>query len=104
MTTSRTGTATWKRISKQALRRAQAQGITHCPIPGCGVTLDYHNRKADNGASVDHIIAHHYGGPDSLDNAEVICLDCNRRKGKGWRTAPGAPVIDEPPFPTSRAW
>ena len=99
MATSRTGTAVWKRVSAQAIRRAQGQGLTHCPV--CRVELDYDNRKAPNGASVDHVLSHAYGGADHVDNTQVICAECNSRKGKGGNTVEAEHVNL---FPHSCVW
>ena len=45
------------------------------PCPYCGHKLKYQNM------SVDHMTPQSKGGEDSLDNIEVICGRCNRRKG-----------------------
>lgn len=81
MATSPTGTAKWKRIRAQAIRRAQQAGLTHCPMPGCGVPLDYRNSRYPNSAEVDHVIPRARGGPDHIENTQVMCRTCNRRKG-----------------------
>ena len=101
MATSRTGTAVWKRVSARAIKQAQSDGLTHCPVPRCGIELDYLNRKAPNGASVDHVLAHANGGADHIDNTQVICVACNSRKGKGAATTVDANVNL---FPHSCVW
>ena len=79
MTTSRTGTATWKRVREQAIRRAKRQGLTNCRH--CGVLLDYDVSKQPSSAEVDHLTPHSAGGQDHLNNVEVICRLCNQSKG-----------------------
>ena len=101
MATSRTGTAVWKRVSARAIKQAQSDGLTHCPVPRCGIELDYLNRKAPNGASVDHVLAHTNGGADHIDNTQVICVACNSRKGKGVNTVEAEHVNL---FPHSCVW
>lgn len=81
MATSRTGTTRWLKVADQAIREAQASGLTHCPVTGCGQPLDYVDRKAPNGAQVDHVVAHKWGGEDRIENAQVMCATCNRKKG-----------------------
>ena len=95
MPAHRTGTATWKRIRKQAIAQAQDEGQTNCPL--CNVPLDYTTPYRPDSAEVDHIVAHARGGTDTLDNSRVICRDCNVRKGDGNSEY-------EPPFPHSRNW
>src|SRR5699024_3211042 len=48
--TSRTGTATWKRVRQQALKQAIDNNITHCA--SCGVGLDYEYTRRPNSAEV----------------------------------------------------
>ena len=31
--------------------------------------------------TIDHIVPVAWGGPDDADNLQVLCQDCNRRKG-----------------------
>lgn len=83
MGTSRTGTSHWKGLRQQALREAQARGVTNCPL--CGTPLDYTQGRQPNSAEVDHILPHANGGPDELDNLRVICRHCNQSRGN--RTA-----------------
>lgn len=77
--TSRTGTARWKAVRKEALRGAQNQGIANCP--SCGVLLNYEQGRLPNSAEADHIIPHARGGTDTLDNVRVCCRLCNQRRG-----------------------
>lgn len=85
MTTSRTGTASHKRWRQRVLGEAQAQGITHCPVQGCGVELDYRVGKQPHSAEPDHILPVHYGGRNDVDNGRVMCRKCNQSRGKGDR-------------------
>lgn len=101
MATSRTGTATWKRISRQAKKLAKANGQTRCPH--CGVTLDYDVGLTPCSAEADHIIPHAKGGRDELSNVIVVCRRCNQSKGN--RQAPKATtVMAVKPLKTSRRW
>lgn len=101
MATSRTGTATWKRIAVTAKKRAKAAGQDRCP--DCGTMLDYDQGLLPNSAEADHIIPHAKGGQDSLDNARVCCRRCNQSKGD--RMTPKAlTVLAVKPLRSSRAW
>jgi 5-methylcytosine-specific restriction endonuclease McrA len=99
MATSRTGTATWKRIRGQAIYRAKRGGLTNCP--DCGVLLDYDVGQTPASAEVDHITPHSLGGTDTHDNVRVCCRLCNQSKGN--RAAPKAKNVT-PPLRTSRKW
>lgn len=79
MVTSRTGTAKWLRIAKQAIALARENQQYLCPL--CGVQLDYSRSRQPNSPEADHIVAHAEGGSDSLDNVRVICRRCNQRLG-----------------------
>ena len=83
MATSRTGTAKWLRIRRQAIEQAIENNIFNCPT--CGVGLDYEHSRQPNSAEVDHILPHSLGGEDSLANTQIICRWCNQRKGNGTR-------------------
>lgn len=101
MATSRTGTTEWFNISRQVLRDAQDRGQTQCIY--CPVTLDYINRRAPNGAQVDHIVPHNKGGSDHPSNLLVCCRTCNISKGN--RAAPKPKtVMAHTPLKTSRKW
>lgn len=99
MATSRTGTATWKRVRLQALAKAKRNGQTNCPH--CNVALDYSQGLQPNSAEPDHVIPWSMGGKDHVDNLIVICRACNQSKGH--RGAPKA-KITPPPLKTSRKW
>ena len=99
MATSRTGTATWKRVRGQAIYRAKRSGLTHCP--DCNVELDYDVGLTPASAEVDHVIPHSRGGSDSHDNVRVCCRLCNQSKGN--RAAPRA-ATRAVPLRTSRQW
>jgi len=87
MGTSRTGTARWKHLRRQALRDAQHRGQTHCLL--CPALLDYEVGRIPNSAEADHILPHSRGGQDTLDNIRIICRHCNQSRGA--RTA--RPII-----------
>ena len=99
MATSRTGTATWKRVRAQALAKAKRNGVTHCRH--CNVALDYEQGLQPNSAEPDHLIPYSMGGKDHVDNLEVICRQCNQSKGH--RDAPKQKTTP-PPLKTSRKW
>jgi 5-methylcytosine-specific restriction protein A len=88
MGTSRTGTSRWKHLRAQALREAQAQGITHCPE--CTTPLNYTEGRQPNSAEPDHIIPHANGGQDTLDNIRILCRRCNQSRGNRSLTPPPA--------------
>lgn len=100
MATSRTGTATWKRVRAQALSRAKRNGVTYCPH--CNVELDYTQGLIPNSAEPDHITPYSLGGKDHIDNLIVICRKCNGSKGN--REAPKAGNGVSAPLKTSRIW
>lgn len=99
MATSRTGTATWKRVRAQALNLAKRAGITHCRH--CNVELDYTQGLTPSSAEPDHLIPYSMGGKDRIENLEVICRKCNQSKGH--RAAPKAKPAPLP-LKTSRQW
>ncbi|MHA7210802.1 HNH endonuclease [Arthrobacter sp. MDT1-65] len=99
MASSRTGTATWKRVREQAIRKAKRLGITHCRH--CNTRLDYDVSRTPTSAEVDHILPHSHGGRDHIDNVEVICRLCNTSKGN--RAAP-KPRNTSQQLRTSREW
>ncbi|WP_417373000.1 HNH endonuclease [Glutamicibacter protophormiae] len=101
MATSRTGTAEWKKTVQLALHQAKAQGQRHCPY--CQIGLNYTDRRAFNGAQVDHIVPHSKGGTNELANLVICCRTCNISKGN--RPAPKSKTImAKTPLKTSRTW
>src|SRR5690625_873336 len=72
MATSRTGTAKWLRIRRQAIKQAINNNIFNCPT--CGVGLDYEHSRQPNSAEVDHILPHSRGGEDSRKHANHLSL------------------------------
>lgn len=98
MATSRTGTAQWKRVRREALAEAQASGITVCPL--CHRLLDYDRSLLPASAEVDHIVPHHKGGLDTRENVRILCRDCNGKRLSREKISP-PPVA---PLPTSRRW
>src|SRR5699024_5732679 len=81
MATSRTGTAKWLRIRREAIKQAIENNIFNCPT--CGVGLDYEHSRQPNSAEVDQILPHSRGGEDSLANPQIIGHWCNQLKGTG---------------------
>ena len=99
MVTSRTGTASHKRFRIAVLQAGQNNGVTHCPIPGCGIWLDYDRGLRPNSAEPDHIVRVADGGTNSPTNGRVICRRCNQSLGsrKAATAAPASsarPLID----------
>lgn len=102
MATSRTGTAVWKKLRKQAIRRAKRDGITNCPE--CGILLDYQISGLRNSAEVDHVIAHSQGGLDRISNTRICCRRCNQSLGaKIPKVKVRRQVVSEV-LPTSQEW
>lgn len=101
MATSRTGTSAWLNTARKVLRDAQDNGQTKCVY--CMHTLNYQDRRAFNGAQVDHIIPHSKGGTDDPSNLVVCCRQCNISKGN--RAAPKTKsILSRQPLKTSRKW
>lgn len=99
MATSRTGTATWKRVRAQAIKKAKASGLTHCRY--CNTLLNYEVGRTPSSAEVDHLVPHSKGGQDRLDNVEVICRLCNQSKGHRATPKKREPDVG---FRVSREW
>lgn len=100
MATSRTGTGSHKRWRKQVLQQGQADGVTHCPMPSCGVRLDYTAGLMPHSAEPDHITPVARGGMNIVENGRVICRRCNQRRGKGR----AVPVAQPKPVTASDIW
>lgn len=49
--------------------------------PGDAVPTTTNGRPLYRGLEIDHIHPRSLGGPDSLDNFQVLCTTCNTRKG-----------------------
>lgn len=81
MGASRTGTTNYLRWASRVKHRARRDGVTHCPITGCGVWLDYNRGKRPNSAEADHITPDAIGGTLDVDNGRVICRRCNQQLG-----------------------
>lgn len=81
MASSRTGLAPHIRFRKAVLGRDRRNGVTHCPIPGCGVELDYVVTRQPNSAEPDHITPIAHGGTNDPRNGRTICRQCNQSIG-----------------------
>ena len=101
MATSRTGTATWKRIAAQAKANALDQGLTRCPR--CRVGLDWEYSRRPNSPEADHILPYSKGGTDTLENVRIICRKCNQELG-GMLTKRVRPVIQTTELESSPIW
>lgn len=76
---SRTGTAKWLRLAKEAKTRAQHDGQFTCPL--CGVALDYTRSRQPNSPEADHVVPYSQGGEDVIENIRIICRLCNQKLG-----------------------
>jgi 5-methylcytosine-specific restriction enzyme A len=105
MATSRTGTGQWKRVVLIVKAQARRDGLTLCP--GCKQTLDWGKRIPGQYnprlVEVDHIVTHEDGGLDTVDNARILCSDCNKKRRSRER-ATAAANHSWPKPRTSRAW
>lgn len=93
--------AAWADVRKRAI--SMAGDDPHCAI--CGKPLDPGAPQySSNAIEVDHIVPISRGGlPYDIDNLQVVCLTCNRRKGK--KMADDCKdKDDENPIPLSNAW
>jgi len=99
MPTSRSGTATHKRMVRIVKAEAQNRGVTHCP--GCKTPLDYTDGTAPNGAQADEIVPFAVTGITSTEPSDwqVLCRDCNRAKSD--KTIAVLPAVR---YPHSRDW
>ena len=79
MATSRTGTATWKRVRQQRLDHDRDAGLMHCPR--CRVRFDWEYSRRPNSPEPDHIIPWKQGGSDTFENTVTICRRCNQSIG-----------------------
>ena len=81
MTTSRSGTATHKRMRAKILAHAIENGILNCPT--CGVELDFNVSRRPNSPEADEITPYVVRGYTStnLEDWQVLCRQCNQRKG-----------------------
>jgi 5-methylcytosine-specific restriction endonuclease McrA len=100
MATSRTGTATWKRVRKQRLDHDRDAGLTRCPL--CTVPLDWEYSKRPNSPEPDHIVPWAKGGQDTFENTRTICRECNQRLGSV--SGRPRPVVATKALETSPIW
>ena len=76
------GTAAWKRLRAEVLRRQPV-----CATPGCGLRAVH----------VDHIVPRSKGGADALPNLRGLCPQChNMRRQGGEPRAKGCDVHGNP--------
>ena len=69
-------------FKRTALQIAYQNGLRRCPC--CNVQLVWKANPANmqkNLATVDHMVARSFGGPDSVDNMYVMCRKCNEDRG-----------------------
>lgn len=67
---------------KTALTVAYQNGLRRCPC--CNIQLVWKANLENiqkNLATVDHMVAKSYGGPDTADNMFVMCRQCNEDRG-----------------------
>ncbi len=80
-------------------RDRKAIARTKPPCALCESPIDYSLRNPDPMSfEVDHILALHNGGTDTLDNKQAAHRRCNRAK---WNRMPEAPART---FVTARTW
>jgi 5-methylcytosine-specific restriction endonuclease McrA len=79
--TSRTGTATHKRMRKLVLAQAIEQGLLNCPE--CGVALDFNVSRRPNSPEADEVTPYAVTGRTSTDlkDWQILCRRCNQSKG-----------------------
>ena len=102
MATSRTGTATWKRVRDQARANALDQGLTRCPRCRTGLDWEYSGRP--NSAEVDHITPHIQGGADTIENTRIICRRCNQQLGGALNKRKPRPPVETIELESSPIW
>ena len=69
-------------FKKASLNAAYANGLRRCPC--CNVQLVWKanlDNIQKNLATVDHMVARSYGGPDTTANMYVMCRKCNEDRG-----------------------
>jgi 5-methylcytosine-specific restriction endonuclease McrA len=99
MVTSRTGTAAWKAVVRQVRQIGRDRGMPCWLCKGVRGPIDYRTQaEADRdarltgewwligahrplGLSVDHVVPHVAGGPDTLENAAPSHVVCNAEAG-----------------------
>ena len=81
MTTSRTGTATHKRMRAKLIAKAKREGQTNCPIDGRWI--DWNTHGLPSSPEADEITPYANTGTTSTDpaNWRIICQHCNRQLG-----------------------
>ena len=62
-------------------RRQREKGCLSCCFCGKGPLQIGAGLRSSMVATVDHIVPLALGGPDSQDNFQISCQECNKRKG-----------------------
>lgn len=72
---------TIKAVYKQQTAEAKAKGISNCPL--CAIGHDANRTKiwAEKDMEADHVTAWSKGGATDMANCQMLCRDCNLRKG-----------------------
>lgn len=79
MVTSRTGTGAYRAWRSRVLSLARAEGLVLCP--DCGRELEWGTSLRPRSPEPDHVVPAALGGRNTLDNARVVCRECNQRRG-----------------------
>lgn len=99
MSTSRTGTASWKKLVRAKRYAKQQEHVPRCPR--CRVALRFDVPNQPCSAELDHLVPASHGGEDTWENTEIVCHTCNRSKGNRL-AAPQRPVALSPIRNTGR--
>ena len=82
-------------VNRQQIEKRQVWRDDHCKNQG-GVCISCKRRMGGNrklAVTLDHIIPLSMGGPDTFENTQAMCDECNGQKGNqmtgmetSWRT------------------
>lgn len=91
----------WDKSSRwvQVYRARIRAGLETCRICGCANAWGTGRQL-----TLDHIHPRSLGGPSLMENATILCLDCNNRKGDGPATYSVSLWLEERRAPRSRRW
>ena len=70
-----------KAAYKRQTEKAEAEGISNCPMCACGENANKSRIYKLNEMEADHVTAWSKGGETSLANCEMLCKMHNRQKG-----------------------